>query len=365
MKAKDSRREGAMATVTIQQNVPIVERNVVLVSEKNKSDWDRFVQESAGVIAWHSYEWADVLRRHHGAEFYPLAVYDGARICGILPLYRTRTLRGQALISVPYFVAGGIAAAEPEVQQALLKKAIEISQRLKIAHITFKQYKLRLDGPLRTDENYYNRELTLSPDITQIWQNISPLNQSKIEESRNHMTVFEYPSSNVSSFFKLLLHEQHAAGVPCEGKAWIKRLFDTGMYKIALLRYEGEVVAGTMVKRFKHTVSFPFSCLRDHTEKASLFAYSLYWQLITRLAAEGITIFHSGRIPTTDLAAEYRLGWGGTKYSYYYQYYGLGEGKTEFSTKRGRKRQLVESVWKRMPVSLARVVGPLVVKQFP
>jgi len=354
-----------MGTVSIQQDAPVVERNVVLVKDKAKSDWDRFVQDSTTVIAWHDYEWSDVLKRHHGAEFYPLAVYDGPRICGILPLYRIRTLRGEALISVPYFVAGGIAAAEPEVQQALLNKAIEISQRLKIAQITFKQYKLRLDGPLRTDANYYNRELTVSPDIDQNWRSFTELNRSKIEEARTFDTVFEYPSLDVSAFYKLLLHDQHAAGVPCEGKAWIKRLFDTGMYEIALLRHSGEVVAGTMVKKFRYTVSFPFSCLRDRTEKGSLFAYSLYWQLITRLAGKGTTIVHSGRIPNTDAAAQYRIGWGGSRYSYYYQYYGLGEGKTEFSIKRGRKRQLVESLWKRMPIGVARAAGPLVVKQFP
>ncbi|MGC2194267.1 MAG: hypothetical protein WA628_06300, partial [Terriglobales bacterium] len=100
-------------------------------------------------------------------------------------------------------------------------------------------------------------------------------------------------------------------------------------------------------------------------EKQELFAYALYWKLITTLAAGGIRIAHSGRIPQTDATFRYRLGWGGTKYSYYYQYYGLGEGKMEFSTKRGRKREIVGSVWKKMPLSLARALGPMVVKQFP
>ena len=81
--------------------------DVVLVEKRNQGDWDRFVQESPGVIAWHHYRWADILARHYGTEFYPLAVYDGASICGILPLYRIKTLRsGEALISIPHFVAG-------------------------------------------------------------------------------------------------------------------------------------------------------------------------------------------------------------------------------------------------------------------
>jgi hypothetical protein len=340
--------------------------NVVLVERKNKADWDRFVHESPGVIAWHGYDWSRVLSEHYGTEFYPLAVYDGTTICGILPLYRIRTFRsGEALISIPHFVAGGIVADQEAVQQALLDKAIEIARKLKIAQITFKQYKLKLHGPLRTDENYYNRELEVSPDIDRVWQSITEANRAKVEGARKYDLKLEYPSQDVSTFYRFLLNDQHAAGVPCVSKSWVQDLFNTGAYEIALLRHNGELVAATMAKKFRDTVSFPFSCLRDQSEKTALFAYSLYWQLITKLAGEGIRIVHSGRIPNTDAVFSYRLGWGGTKYSYYYQYYGAAEGKTEFSTKRGRKRELVESVWKKIPTSVARVVGPAIVKQFP
>ena len=196
--------------------------DVVLVEPGNKKDWDEFVQQSRGVIAWHAYHWADFLAKHCGAEFYPLAVYDGPRICGILPLYRIRTLRsGEALISIPHFVAGGIVAERPDVQQALLDRAIEISKQLKISRIALKQYKLKLSGPLSTDENYYNRELELSPDLDQVWQRISQTNRDKVLESQAFNLELEYPSADTSSFFRLLLYDQHAAGVPCVSKSWV------------------------------------------------------------------------------------------------------------------------------------------------
>jgi hypothetical protein len=340
--------------------------DAVLVEPRNKRDWDEFVQESAGVIAWHAYHWADFLAKHCGAEFYPLAVYDGPKIRGILPLYRIRTLRsGEALISIPHFVAGGIVAESSDVQRALLDRTIEISKQLKISHITLKQYKLKLSGPLCTDENYYNRELEMSPDIDQVWRSIPETNRAKVEEARKYDLKLEYPSTDVATFYRFLLRDQHAAGVPCVSKSWVEGLFSTGAYEIALLRHKGELVAATMAKKFRDTVSFPFSCLRDQSEGTTLFAYSLYWQLMTRLAKDGIRICHSGRIPKTDAAFGYRLGWGGTKHSYYYQYYGVGEGQTEFSTKRGTKRRLVESVWKKLPVGVAQALGPVVVKQFP
>lgn len=341
------------------------ERDAVILDGKYKSDWDKFVQQASGVIAWHGYDWCKLLKKHHDTDFYPIAVYNGSQISGILPLYRVRLWRGPALISVPYFVAGGVAAEETWVQEALVKKAIDLSRQLQIGTITFKQYKTKLSGPLLSDDNYYNRELTLSDDIDDIWRQISAENQARIEESDRHATDFIYPSSDVSSFYRLLLHDQHAEGVPCVGARWIEDLYKTGMYEIALLRYRGTVVAGTMVKKFRDTVSFPFTCVQNHSEQSELFAYALYWRLISRLAREGIRIMHSGRIPNTDATFRYRLGWGGTKYPYYYQYVGMGEGKTEFSTKRGRKRELVGSLWRRTPMTIAKAIGPIVVRQFP
>ncbi len=340
--------------------------DAVLVEPKNKHDWDDFVQASQNVIAWHAYQWSGILAKHYGARFHPLAVYDGPKITGILPLYRIRTLRGgDALTSIPHFVAGGIAAEDPAVQQALLDAAVKLSKELNIARVTLKQYKFRVNGQLSTDENYYNRELEMSPDIDKLWRSISDTNRAKIEEALKHETLLEYPSKDVSTFYRFLLRDQHAAGVPCVSRSWVEDLFSTGAYEIALLRHKGELVAATMAKKFRDTVSFPFSCLRDQDEKTMLFAYSLYWQLMTRLAKEGIRISHSGRIPKTDAAFAYRLGWGGTKYSYYYQYYPESNQNTEFETKRGSKRQMVESVWKKLPLGVAQVLGPVIVKQFP
>lgn len=346
--------------------------NVTLVEESHKTDWDRFVENSPGVIAWHSHQYSELLARHHRTKFLPLAVYDGARIVGILPLYHTRTLRsGDALISVPFFVAGGIVADEPAVRTILLARALDLAKELKIGRLVLKQYKVKIDGPLSTDDGYYNRELDISRNLDEVWQSLAPINREKIEESSKLDLALEYPSDNVALFFEFLFRDQHAAGVPCVSKAWVRSLFDTGSYKIALLRYRGEVVAATMAKKFKDTISFPFSCVCDHGEHATRCAYDLYWKLITKSAQEGLRIVHSGRIPVNDDVPAYRLGWGGTKYSYYYQCGSLSAGaaertpKTEVAPRRGARRRLVESVWKQVPVPIARVLGPAVVSQFP
>jgi hypothetical protein len=337
-----------------------------IINSNRRNDWEQFIRENPHSIAWQSYDWSILLKKHYPMEFYPVAAYDGGKIRGILPLYRVKTSsRRNILMSVPYAVAGGIVADNKEAASALLNFAVDMSKKLSPCTITLKQYKVKMNGNLTTDDNYYNRELDMTEDINGIWDRIAETNRQYIEDAEKYNPGLEHPSVEVNIFFRLLLSHNHHRGIPCVSKKWIEDLITFGMYSIALMRHNNTVVAGTMIKEFKDTVSFPFTCIPDMSVKSRMFAYSLYWNLINKFAADGKRIFHSGRIPVTDEADDYRLGWGGTKHSYYYQYYPDNMTITEFSRKRGWKRDLFEKLWRRVPEPVAGALGPSIVKKFP
>lgn len=337
-----------------------------IIDITKRDAWEQFIQDNPSSIAWQSYDWSTVLRRHYRFDFYPIAAYDNSKICGVLPIYHLRTARGkEQLISVPYAVAGGIVADHELAGKALLEKAMELSAKHNGCPVTLKQYKVKLDGPLRTDGHFYNKELDLARDPSVIWNGLENRNKLNVEDGDRRNFNLEYPCGDIQGFYKLLLRHHHVRGIPCVGKKWIEDLIAFKMYSIALLRSGSDLVAGTMIKEFKDTVSFPFTCSADGTERTGIPAYSLYWKLIQLFASKGKRIFHSGRIPVTEETDEYRLGWGGTKYNYYYQYYPNVAGTTEFERKRGRKREVFERVWKKIPEGIAGLVGPSIVKQFP
>ncbi len=203
-------------------------------------------------------------------------------------------------------------------------------------------------------------------NLDDIWKNISEINRAKIEEAKKYNLTLDYPSEDVTTFFKLLLKHHQRKGIPCVSKKWIERLLAyRGEYSVALLKHENTVVSGTMVKDFKKAISFPFTCILKEGNLSKAYAYSLYWNLIKYFAEKGHEIFHSGRIPRNDLTDEYRLGWGGTKFDYYYQYYPNYIANTEYSIKRGWKRNFLTSCWKSTPMVLTKLLGPLVVKKYP
>jgi hypothetical protein len=340
--------------------------DIRLVDRGEAGTWDRYVMGNERSIAWHLYEWSDLVKKHHGCRFLPLAAFENGTVRGVLPLYEAKTLRGgKQLISVPHAVAGGIVADDHETEQALLNQAVKIMGDGQLNRIVLKQYKHRIKGSLKTDGSFYNRELALTDNPETVFADLTQVNQERIIQTRAQGFSLEYPSDDVSRFFKMLLIHHHRRGIPCVSRRWIQDLVSMGLYSIALLRSGNRIAAGTMVKTYRKTVSFPFTCLPDEGEPDILAAYRLYWELITRFAMEGCEIFHSGRIPNSDETDIYRLGWGGQQHAYFYQYYPDTVSATESSRKGGTKRRYFEAAWRTAPLFVVRALGPFVVRQFP
>jgi hypothetical protein len=331
-----------------------------------REQWDAYVMAHPDSVAWHMWAWSEVVRKHYDVQFIPLMAQEGETLRGVLPLSCVSPNSSKPrLLSVPYAVAGGILSDTPEVEAALLSRAIEIRQEMRAPNITFKQYKHRILGDLTTDENYYNRELDLTTPTETLWQNLAPVNREKIEEARRNNPQLEYPASDVDAYYRLLLRQHTRLGVPCVSRGWIRDLIGSGLYSLALLRQDRNLVAATLIKEYRDTISLPFSCVASDSPAMAGYPYYLYWELMRHFARKGTRICHSGRIPRGESTESYRLGWGGIPHPYFYQYHPPTGVKTEFQKKRGRKRQILAACWRCLPDALAERLGPIIVRQFP
>jgi hypothetical protein len=337
-----------------------------VVDSTFREKWDAYVSSCPHSVAWQSHDWSRTVSSCYSAEYLPLAALEGGEIRGILPLYRlTDGPAADTLLSIPFAVAGGIAADGDLAEAALLERAIALLGEMGLSRLVLKQYKKRIAGDLQTDDTYCNRELELRPDTERAWNEISAENKERIARTKAMRVTLDYPSKDVDQFYALLTRHQRDTGIPGPAVGWIRALLDFGMYTMALLRVEGRPEAATLVKCFKDTVSFPYTCLRRQDSDHVDLACKLYWELICQRAQAGTRIFHSGRLPRTGGTNDYRLGWGGTAHGYFYQYHPPRQGATESSQKRGLKRSLLQVAWKRLPIPIARAVGPKIVRRYP
>lgn len=328
-----------------------------------KDRWNDYVEGHPASIAWHRFEWSEVVGRHYPIDFHPLIAItaEGETVKGVFPLYRA----GDQLVSVAHAVAGGMLFDDDAAREGLLEAAIALMKSTECRRIVSKQYAVKIDGPLATDDRFYNRELSLQDEWGVIEGGFAEDNREVIRRRGADAYALDFSGENRAAYYRMLVRFQKKRGIPCVGEGWIDDLLAFDLYKLVMLRYEGRLIAGTLMKEFRDTVSFPFSCAagvdRDHREHLFIF----YWLLIKHYKEKGFRIVHSGRIPRGDDADDYRLGWGGNPKPYYYQYYPEGRGATEYGSKRGWKRRLFTAAWRIAPMFVVRAAGPRIVARFP
>jgi hypothetical protein len=331
-----------------------------------RKEWDAYADNNEVAIAWHLWEWHDVLKRHYPHDFYPLAAVKENRVCGLFPIYRLHEkAHRNSFISIPFVVAGGIISDGPEIDKILLESAIRLAKQEHVDSIVMKQYNHRIDGDLRIDDTFFNRELSLAQGLDSIWGNLAPENRSMISSAKNEGFRLEFPSKDSGAFYSLLLAHHHRQGIPCVSRKWVEDLIASSMYELALVYYKNKPLTGTMLKIFRKTVSFPLTAVPDTAERSHKSVYWLYWQLISHFTEKKFEIIHSGRIPIDESVPRFRLGWGGEKKPYFYEYYPNVNRMTEFSLKRGIKRRLFSRFWRLLPKVVAAQLGPSIVRKFP
>lgn len=339
---------------------------VEIINESHRGEWDAYLDKNDLAIAWQRWEWHDILKKHYPHDYYPLAAARDGRICGVFPLYRLHDASARnKLISVPFAVAGGIVSDSPEIEKALLEHSKALAKEKLTDSIILKQYKHAIAGDLRTDDTFFNRELALSQNSDGMWDDLDPTNRSMVSRAESKDFQLEYPSADLKGFYDALLSYHHRQGVPCASRSWIEDLVSSSMYSCAVVRSHKKIISGTLVKTFKKTVSFPYTAQGKNDAASEQASYWLYWKLILLFAEKGFKIMHSGRIPSDESVPVFRLGWGGQKLPYFYQYFPPTQNFTEVKRKRGLKRRLFSIMWRLLPKKTTGILGPQIVRKFP
>src|SRR5262249_45183774 len=114
--------------------------------------WDAFVATCPEATFFHRASWRGVLADSFGHRPHYLVAEGAGGIRGVLPLARQQSLLfGDALISTPFCVYGGVAAADPDARAALEQAAVELGERLGVDHVEFRNPAPRRDDWVRRD----------------------------------------------------------------------------------------------------------------------------------------------------------------------------------------------------------------------
>ncbi|MBI3774860.1 MAG: peptidoglycan bridge formation protein FemAB [Gammaproteobacteria bacterium] len=286
----------------------MAELNIKEFTPADTARWDAFVAGNAEATFFHRAGWKDVIERAFGHRMYLLYAERNGQIEGVYPLGHIHSqLFGNALISVPFCVYGGAAAASDAARAALDTAAQELAVKLGVDYLEVRSRVPRHDDWLRKDL-YVTFRKAIDPDVEKNMTNIPRKQRAMVRKGIDAGLVGEL-DVNIERFYEAYAHSVHALGTPVFPKSYFK-----------------------------------------------------YWDLMRRSCERGLKVFDYGRSKQGTGSYSFKKNWGFEPQPLYYEYFLVKAKALPNVSPTNPKYELFIKLWKKLPFSITKIIGPYIAK---
>ena len=330
--------------------------------------WDAFVRATPAASFFHLTPWAAVIRRAFGhATHYAWAEQDGA-VVGVLPLARMKTrLFGDLLGSTPFCVYGGSIAATPEAKAALDTHAIALRDRIGAPVLEYRRLEAADAGWTERPPLYFTFRkpiLVTGDDAKDLQKNIPRKQRAEVRKAIERFKLTSVSNSDTDGLHRLYAESVRNLGSPVFPRKYFRLLAEAfpGEHDVTTVLHEGTPVTAVLNFHFREQV-LPYygggsAAARDLSANDFM-----YWEVMRRAGRErGATLFDFGRSKAGTGAFAYKRNWGFEQEQLHYCYQLAPGASIPDNNPNNPKYKLVIAAWKRLPLPVANLLGPPLVR---
>ena len=339
--------------------------SIVLLSDEN-NNWNHYVESHPGTSLYHRTEWKDLIQNVLGHECYYFYASNNGEIVGILPLVRLKSrLFGDYMVSMPYFNAGGAIANNLSIEQKLIQTANEHAQNIGTDHIEYRDNIAREGLPVRTEK--VNMILSLPDTHDKLWHTFTSKLRSQIRRSqREKVRVDIGDAEYLNDFYTVFARNMRDLGTPVYGKSFFSEILQNfaGHSKIIVISIENQPVAAAFLLSYKNTLEIPWASTIKEVNHLSM-NMLLYWEVLKFAIEKQHRYFDFGRSSKESGAFRFKQQWGAKPKQCYWHYWLRNNSGMPSLNPNNPKYKLLISIWKKLPVSVTKYIGPNIVKNLP
>lgn len=349
-------------------DAPVTDLTVSVAAPADAIPWDAFVAAHRDSTVYHRWAWRAVIERGLGHQAHYLIARAADDVRGVLPIAEVRSvLFGRVASSLPYVNYGGILAADERAADALLKRALELTTRRKLSHVLLR-HRRRHFPALAARTHKVTMLLPLAPDEDAMWKALDRKVRNQIRKAeKSSVRIVAGGLDLLPDFYRVFSENMRDLGTP----VYSMRLFAEILRalpdaaRIYLARVEERTIAGALTIDHGPTVEVPSaSSLRDFRSLCP--NHLLYWEMIRDAIRRGCTVFDFGRSTPNDGTYHFKEQWGGKPEPLYWEH-AYPDGRTPALPGESEPARFSASVavWKRLPLTVTRTLGPRIVRLVP
>jgi len=338
------------------------ELSVHQLQTKDTEKWDEFVLSCPEATFFHRAGWQKVINQALGHKTYFLYAELNGRIQGILPLAEINSyLFGHSLSSLPFCVYGGIAAISEQARTALDQAAQALASQLKTDYLEYRNL-LVLHPDWPTKDLYVTFRKEIHPEIEKNMQAI-PRKQRAMVRKGIKSGLQSAIDQDTDRFFAAYSASVHRLGTPVFSKKYfclLKKTF-TDDCELLTITKDGRTISSVMSFYFRDEV-LPY--YGGGTGEARNLAGNdfMYWELMRRACERGYKIFDFGRSKRNTGSFDFKKNWGFEPQQLHYEYQLNQAKKIPDHNPLNPKYQIFIKAWQKMPLAVANLIGPHIVK---
>ncbi|SMF94734.1 FemAB-related protein, PEP-CTERM system-associated [Methylomagnum ishizawai] len=335
---------------------------IKVLDENREGEWDAFVETCPEAGFFHKAGWKRVVEQALGHPQTFLYAEAAGRIVGVLPLGQVKSLLfGNALISSPFCVYGGVAAESPEARQALEAYAVRMAHELQVDYLEFRN-RVASGSGRPTKSLYVTFRKTLDPNPDQN-MNAVPRKQRAMIRKGIAAGLSSVIDTGVDRFYDAYAESVRNLGTPVFPKRLfilLKQVFGEAC-EILTVEYQGRPVASVMNFYFRDQV-LPYyggGIEQARDLKANDF---MYWEVMRRAVEKGVRVFDFGRSKEGTGSYRFKTHWGFEPEPLPYEYELVRAGKMPDINPLNPKYRLFVAAWRHLPVPMSKLVGPWIAR---
>ncbi len=324
--------------------------------------WQAFLQRSAAAVVGHRWEWEEIYAVYGLPVERWIALRD-ERLVGVVSLVCQRSMIfGRQLVSLPWLDAAGVLATDAAAEQALLEAVVRLAGSQYLDTVQLRQLQpLHCWQQPRTDKVLM--ELDLPATAEALWESFSPKVRNQVRKAeKSGLQYTRAEPVSLEELFKVYSRNMRDLGSPSHSFRLLRRVCDVFRddAQVHLVRLDGRTIGAGLTLANGGALEIPWaSSLRGYNSYCV--NHLLYWNILRQACQAGFRTFRFGRSTTGSGTYQFKKQWGAQPVTLYW-YTRDRAGKAVDGQQRPEEGfSLARRVWQRLPLPLARFLGPRVI----
>jgi FemAB-related protein (PEP-CTERM system-associated) len=333
------------------------------LTDADHARWDAFVLNMPEATFCHRAGWKRVIERAFSHRTHYVYAERAGEITGVLPLTEIRSrLFGHALVSSAFQVYGGPVASDEPSRLALVDYATTLLGSTKADHLEFRSIEAATPGFLVKEGLYVTFRRQISADH-EANMNAIPRKQRAVVRKGIANELTTRVGHDWRTLHGVYAESVRNLGTPVFAAKYFAILCEEFRddAEILVVEDKGKPIAAVLSFYFRDTV-LPYYGGGTPAARTRAGNDIMYWEVMRRAADKGCRIFDFGRSKEGTGAYSFKKNWGFTPMPLNYEFkLRVGDTIPDVNPLNPKYRLMIET-WKRLPLPVANLIGPSVVR---